>query len=353
MTILRLAQIMWRWRFAILMVLALTVGLAFWQLSTAPRTYQASVRLQITVPQEEGVAIFDGYRSESASDAAQVARNNFAAVLESAEVYDRVGERLNLDWDTVNYDVEVQNMRDSDFTTVSIIASAPDQAAEIANAHVAAGIEYFGEVRAKPTTATKDFLGEQYAAALQQQQSSKEALTEFRLENNVTTLDSQIASAQNAIIQLRAQRDQEIVERPTSRTLERIDELLVQRRGELDQLIKLEIQYNQLQGAVDQANDEVELIRASFSEAQLKEETIKLVNYIQIIEPASTPNKPIPTNANILMGMAVIAGLVLGLFIALALEFLSMLRATSRQEARPETASDSATGDMPSVGPIS
>lgn len=341
MKLLDLLNIVLRWRLLVITIVIIAVASVGLRAMLTRPTYEANVKLQITAPQEEDVFLFNQYRSDSSADAIMIARNNFASVLNSPEVFQRTVEQLGLKGSQADYSVEYQTTRDSEFMYVTVQAETADLAVSIAQAHVQAAIGYFGEIRAKPTTAVKDNLEKKMQTAEENVRKAEQAFADFRIKNQLSTFDREIAGLQEIINALQKQRDQLIVDRPTNRLIERVDALLVERQRELDTLITMETTYNKLTEDVDQARSEHKLLQDKYTEATLKEETVKNVTYIQFAEQISTPTRPISSNFAALLVLTLVASLCAGILLALVLEYLSKMRLPAPPKI--ETSDDPAT----------
>jgi len=377
MELIGLLRVLWRWLWLILSVTLVTVlGLGFRLRMTGP-VYQAQVKVQLTAPQQEDVALFDRYRSTSLRDEITVARNNFIEVLQSREVYNRTIAQLGLKGEDAAYTLEVRPLRDSDFIYIFVRGRTPELAAEIANTHVSAAITYYGEVRAKPATAAKNFLAEQLRIAEEEFRSAEKAFTEFQVENSIATLQTELTIYQKLVEQLQLERNRRMLEGPTSRAIQatealldalrlererayaqgdsemvkrfdeaiarytaqledlremtsataHVDSILAKRRAELERLVMLGPGYNVLQENVRQARERYQLLLDKYTEAVLKENTVQAASFIQVVEPALAPARPAPTRMKTLLGLAVVGSLGLGVMLAFVLESLTSYQA--------------------------
>lgn len=377
MAVAHLWRIIQRWLGLILSLVLVTSLAVTFHLMTAEPVYEGQVKVQLTAPQPEDVELFDRYRSSSIRDEITVARNNFSEVLQSREVYKRTIRRLGLSGKDAAYDVEVRPMRDSDFIYVTAQARTPGLAAEIANAHLSAAIEYLGEMRAKPAAAARDLLADQVRVAADRLRSAQETLAKFQTENGVGSLETTLASYQTLLQQLQMDRNRRLIEGPTSREIEAqeklleelklereraiaqddktkvanldeaiarytaqleslrkatnptadIDSLIAQRQAELDRLLALTPKYKVLEENVKQAREEYQLLLNKYTEALLKAESARTANYIQVVEPAIAPTQPAPRKLSVLLGLAMVGSLGVGIGLAFLLEYLTGPRA--------------------------
>jgi uncharacterized protein involved in exopolysaccharide biosynthesis len=369
-TLLRAVQ---RWPGVILSVMLVTGLVMGWRLRTADPIYEAQVKLQLTAPQDEDVSLYDRYRSSNLRDEMTVARNNFTEVLQSREVYDRTSKKLGLDVRDAAYMLKFSLALDSDFLYVSVQARTPKLAETIANAHTAEAISYFGEVRAKPATATKNYLSDQLTTAQQRLDAAKAAFADFKVKNAIGRMSDELMTYQQLNQRLQAEYDQLMIDGAGNREIERlektidtlqvdrehaiaqgqtqlaqhfdeaidrntkqlkdlqqsassaknIDAVIAQRRDALARLIELEPVYNELDKRVQQAETEYQLLQNKYTEATLKENTVKAASNIQIVEPALAPEQPVSTRSKLIMFVALIGSLGLGFLLALLLEYIT------------------------------
>lgn len=354
---------------SVVLVTALAIGL---RLLLTREMYAAQVKLQITAPQQEDVTLYERYRALDARDELTVTRNNFTEVLQSRETMRRTAEQFGLSGENADYKLAVSPIRDADFIYISVSAHDPQLAADIANAHVRAAITYYGEIRARPTAATKDMLAGQLRTAEEQLQRAEADLTEFRVKYGITTMDGEVAIYQSLIDKLQTERNQRLIEGPTNWEIQKteaiieqlsidqeravaedngpaaqnliqsiarlhdqlealrdntsatanVDQIIEGRRREVADLLLLQPTYNRLAAAVEQANKHRELLLGKYTEALLKESTVKAVNYIQPLEPAIAPQHPVATGGAALLTLALVGSLGVGIMLAIGVEYL-------------------------------
>lgn len=372
MDVVKLLRILWRhiWIIAsVMLAVALGFGLRLW---SAVPTYEAQVKLQITVPQQEDIEVYERYRASNARDELTVARNNFNEVLQSRAVMERVADELKLTGADAEYTVDVRPIRDADFNYITVAARTPASAAAIANAHVAAALSYYGDMRAKPAATAREFLAAELATAQDEVRAAGAAFTEFQLRNNITTMDGELAIYQSLIDKLQSERNQRLIEGPTSWEIQRVESLIEQlnlererasaqqdnaavqrfdasiaayqtqlqslraatsptanvdkiiaaRRAEVENLVLLRPRYDQLQEQLVQAGKKRDLLLDKYTEALIKENTIRTAGFIQVVEPAIAPAVTAPTNLGTIMLLALVGSLGLGVLVALAYEYM-------------------------------
>ena len=379
MSPIEIVRVMRRWQWVIVAVTLVTLLGVGVKLMTTKPLYAGVTKLQVTAPDDQDVVLFDQYGSTNRQDAILVARSNFTELLQSREVTQRTIEQLGLKGNDANYVLTAENVRDADYIAVSARTNTPELSAKIANAQVAVALAYYGEVRAKAATVAKQFLRQQLNGADATLTSVEKEFSTFKVANNITVMEDDLASERRLIDQLQLQRDQQTIAGPTTPSFEAlqqvmndlkqasagttdpaakarfnalinsyqntlaslrrdtemqvsIDKLIAQHRQSLMSLIALQPRYNEFQARSEQARRSYQLLQDKFSEAELKENTVKTVSFIQVIEPALVPDTPVATNSRVVLGLALLGGLGLGIVLAFALEALQrrMPRASSQ-----------------------
>ncbi len=339
-----------RRRFWLIAAVVVVAELALWLgMQSAAPSYAATVTLQISTPQREEVAAYDEYRSISLRDEITVAINNFVELLQSDEVHQRTVNQLGLAEKDGDYTIAAEQVRDADFVNVTVEARTPRLAAEIANTHAGLAIAYYGELRAKSTNAEKALYAEQLRAAEKEFQAAEKALADFRTQNGIFSLESQMSTQQKILEQLQLERDQRWLEKaatvitataiampaiaaplntttvitaPVIDPVGEVDQLIAQRQKELDQFTALGPQYNILAQNVEEARSVYQHLLSKYSEAALKVIAVQAANFIQVIKPASAPTASESSWPK--LAVLVLAGsLGLGVMLAFLLEYIS------------------------------
>lgn len=256
MELINILKIFRRWAWLIVSIVGLTVIALLVGLRLAEPEFEAQVKIQISTPQQENVALYDEYRSASVRDVITVARNNFVTILGSDEIRDRTLEELNIDPEQIDFELEIGTDSDSDFVVIKITAPKSTLAASIANTLVDQAVDYYGELRARPTIEEKNLYAEQLQAAEAAYHAASEAFTSYKAQNNVVLLSQEIAAAQRLLEQLQSERDQRILEIGVKDPVTQVNELIQQRQSELDRLLALEPTYLFLEEDYQEAREE-------------------------------------------------------------------------------------------------
>ena len=362
-----------RWALVIAITLVVIAVVAGWRLIAAGSLYESSVKIQLTAPQSEDVTIFTTNRtSTNVRDDITVARNNFTEILQSDEVFNRVVKQLGLSGEDAKYSVDVRALRDSDYFNVVVQSRNVALVGQIANAHVNMAIAYYGEVRSKPASASKNFLAEQVATADKRVRTAEGALADFQAQNHVSNVNSEIEIDQQVLRDLVAERNKRLLEGPTSRIIEAdntvltqlrverenanaqgddqgvarydlailnytqaisqamdatdsvspVDNLIAQYRDDLTRLTALQPLSTTLQNDLVQARNDYQQIQSKYNEAVLKEQTAADASFIQVISPGLAPEAPIPGRASLVIALALVGVLVVGVVLAFILEYI-------------------------------
>jgi uncharacterized protein involved in exopolysaccharide biosynthesis len=355
MELIKILRVVRRW-FWLIVVVVVVAELALWlRMRSAEPVYAATVTLQISTPQSEDVSTYDVYRSISLRDEITVAINNFLELVQSDEVHQQTVSQLGLVDKDGHYAVAAEHVRDADFVNVTAEARTPALAAEIANTHTGLAIIYYGDLRARTTSAEKELFAEQLRKAEEEFHAAEKALADFRTENGIFSLESQMSTQQKLLEQLQLERDQRVLEMATAAItattittkaiaasltatmvittpvidpVARVDELIAQRQKELDKFTALGPQYSILAQKADEAQAAYQHLLSKYSEAELKETAVKAANFIQIIKPAYTPDAP-ESSWPKLAALTLAGSLGLGVMLAFFLEYISAFKAAS------------------------
>lgn len=305
---------------AIALVTATVLGL---RLGASDSTHRAEVKLQLTAPEQEEVVLYDRYRSVSVRDELAVARNNFIEVLRSRAVRARTASELGLEKGDFAYGLDVTPLRDSDFVYVSVEARTPELAQDIAAAHVAAAIEYYGEVRAKPAVAARDFIAEQLDVAAAKVSSAEEALNALKQEHGIASLDGAISANQSLLQGLTLERSKLVAQGAGPNSVGAMDGLIESLRLERERLIAIAPRYAALEKEVAAARAQYDFLQKKYSEASLKVNSVQLANFIQVVEPPLASAGRSAGWAALLFTLGLAGSIGLGMAAALLLEHLA------------------------------
>lgn len=266
MFVLRLLR---RWWWLLLLLPLVGASSVWFGLRSKSPAYEASVKVQITTPQREDVAVYDEYRYASVRDEIVVARNNFTEVLQGDDLRNQTARQLELNERQAEFPIEVTTVRDADFIYVTVEAASPTLAAEIANTLVNGAIAYYGDLRARSTFAERDLFVDKLRTAEESYRTAQERFSNFQAENGAVSLNEQLATHQRLLEQLQLERDRLLLEETTRAAdpVSEVDRLIAQHQQELDRLASLVPDYSVLQEDVESARENYQNMRAAAPEA--------------------------------------------------------------------------------------
>ena len=369
----QILKVMRRWTVVIVVAMVVVAGVAAWRAIAAGAVYESTVQLQLTAPQPEDVTLYSTNRSSTnVRDDMAVALNNFTELVQNREVFNRVIKQLGLTGEDANYKIEVRPVRDSDYFDVVAQSKNAALVGQIANAHVAAAIAYYGEVRSKPAASSKAFLANQVTLADKRVQLAESSLADFQAQNHVSTVTTEVEIDTRILQDLITERNQRSLNGPTSLAingansvltqlrvdrenanaageaekvarydaailsytqalstaltatdaLAPVDALITQYRNDLARLSALLPRAATLQNDIDQARNDYQQIQAKYNEAVVKEQSTQVASFIQVIEPALAPDTPVPSRIPLVVALALVGGLIVGIVLAFLLDSL-------------------------------
>lgn len=311
----------------ILLLVAVTVGTITAVFLTSKPVYSASVRFMVSSPPSGEVSLYGGLREPTRREEMAWARANFIEVLRSGIVAWQTVERLGLDMrgNVLLESLEIVEAEGSDFVQLTVTADTAEEAQLLANGLMETAVQYYGDMQAQSATNSLTFISNQLDEAQREWESAEQRLMQFQIENHMGDLDSEILSSQALIRSLRLERDQTEAEGNLSKAGV-YDRLIAEKQIELQGLLQLSTEYTSLRSAVQRSKALYDLLLDKQAEAELKENETRNVGYIQVVEPARKPGRPdSPFNAKIVVAGAV-ASLIVGVLLALVLEYVDRLR---------------------------
>ena len=392
------------WLIALLMAGA--VGVTLLVTLTAPPVYRSSLRLQALALDEQEVTLYTNLRALGADEQILLTQNNFSDVLNSPLIAWRTISDLGLDTSADDLIRNLTVTASGDFVTVAYEADSPQVAFDVLTRHVENALDHYNSLRARPASATGQFLQGELAAQNEVLMGAQDALLQFQLEHSVGDLTREINAVQDVLRGLESTRDaaqveasradalasrwnqwaadaedqlaqaqeelagltatatpvegteaeaappvseaeiavlQDQIDRLQAQAQERRgtaqseqanaaaqraavaaqETLISQRSADLTQLISLSSEYSALVTDVQTAQADFEFLRAKAAEARLKERQATDVGSLQVVETAALPTTPAPSPVLRLTLLAALVSLLLGLMLALLLEFVS------------------------------
>jgi uncharacterized protein involved in exopolysaccharide biosynthesis len=109
------------------------------------------------------------------------------------------------------------------------------------------------------------------------------------------------------------------------------DELIEKRSLELREVIELYNEFNALERELSRARDNYDFLWGKENEARLKQLQAERLGYIQIIEPARTPDAPVPSKLPQLLVVGGVVSILVGFVLSFLIEFVSSLNRAARK----------------------
>lgn len=299
---------------------------------TAAPVYQSSIKFQVTTPPPAEITLYEGFGSGKSREEIAYTRGNFSNVLTSSavawDVVRELGVRDRITGDELRDNTLIEDVEDSDITQVTVTAKDPQLAADLLNKLFEMGLSTYGQVLARSATASRKFISSQLETTGLELKQAKEALTIFRIENKVGTLNGAINMQQDLLSSLRLRRDDALAKGDMEMAAQ-YDKLIAEREVELQNTIHLSAEYEALQTAVDQAQETYNLLLAKRTEATLKENEILHVGFIQALGEAPVPQRPVSPLNLAIIALGGVVSLIIGVMLAFVLEYVKTYQASA------------------------
>lgn len=313
------------WLFVI--VCGTTLGALLVSFYAAPPQYEATVRFLVSTPPSADVTLYPSFSRPSESEQIAVRQAAFMELLESSTVAWRTVDALQvpIGGDELSARITVDQPMDSQFVWVSVLADEPQVAADLANTLVDMAKQHYGQLLAEPSASAREFISMQVQSAFQEFQAAKQALADFKRDHQVSDLPAEIASQRTIVWNLILERGDATVARQTAQ-VSAYDRLIAQHQAELQRLTALSDEYEGLQDDIRRAEANYGFLLDKETEAKLKENEVLRADFIQVVEPAHPPSKPVsPFNAKIL-AVAGVSSLIISTVVAFVLEYVESRR---------------------------
>ncbi|HID07601.1 MAG TPA: hypothetical protein EYP10_10715 [Armatimonadetes bacterium] len=287
----------------------------------APRVYLASARLQVIAPSPGTITLYGGFRSGGFRDEIAYTQSTFIGILKGRVVARRTIEAIDTRLNSEELQERTEITVDSDFIKLMVIGDTPDEAAQLTNGLAAEALAYYGELLARSSGASREFISRQLELARQDLDRAQAALMQFKIENKIGSLDDDISQQTSLIRSLRRSHDDAMANNNITKA-NAYNALIAQRERELQALLNLSAQYQALQMAVAQASNTYDYLLSKEAEAKITENQIRNVNFIQVVEPADPPRRPISTFSKSILALGGVLSLVLGVAVAFIWEYI-------------------------------
>lgn len=342
--LLRFLQILGRWWWVVALALLATIAAIVVAITMTAPTYQAGVTIQISAPPPQEVPLFSEFGREAVSQQIEQTRTSLADFLQANMVADRVLERLgtiNLTNEQLRAQITVELPPAAQTVRVLVRANSPASAALLATTVAEVGLEYYAQLLAQPTATNRLFIEEQLKLTANRLVEAENKLEQFRLQHKVYDVETAIDEQNRLLLTLRQNSDLART-RNNSTEVQQIAPVIAEREQELQALIQLVPEYNTLLDQVANIRATSNLLQQSLNEAQIKESQILSSSSIQLISAARPPDEPVPVLSNGLILLSIFSSLLLGILLALLLEFLDTIgaiRNTQSYRLQPDSVS--------------
>ena len=320
-----LIKVVWRWLWLIIIAVVITVGILYFQTDTVP-VYSAEVVLFVSTPDREDVAATDEYTFTNDRDLIATAINSFVEIAQYQDVKERTQNELSIAED---YQISVDAELGADFIYVSTLHESPELAQQIADAHAENAIEYYGELRALPSSQALQFFNQELADAQQELIDAQNALTSFHTTHNIIALDRELAIQEAVLEGLELSYSELLLQNsnplnpqvvPQS-DIDDVQQLIEARRTRIAELNHLKPEFEMLQAALTEARENLNSVTNQVDVTELREAFSSQAMFIQIIKPAALPDSPVNRRTRILI-LGGLASLGFGILLAFFLDYL-------------------------------
>jgi len=341
--ILAYLKVVRKWWWVIVLLFVSTTSTMLAVAFLVETQYEATVTMQVSAPPPQEVPLYSQYGRQALRDEIEYTRTGFSELLLEGDVPYRALEALpdiGMGGSELRDKITVDIPDNSQLMRIQVRASDAETAALLANTIVEAGRQRYGQLLAQPTANTRKFIEQELQVTQEELKAAEAELAQFQIANKIGSLGSAIDSQYDLIKSLRMQRDLARAEGKAARALA-IEETILEREVELQNLIGLSAKYNELVDRVERARSTHNFLSDKSSEAQIKENQILELGSIQIITPARPPRKPVAALSGKLIVLgAVVSGLA-GALLTFLLEYVEIsgvFRGFQRRSQRSEKA---------------
>jgi uncharacterized protein involved in exopolysaccharide biosynthesis len=321
-----LLRIIWRRFWVVLIIVGVTLAVLIFRARVADPVYETDATLLVTTPDREDVAVTDEYTFTSDRDLIITAVNSFVEIAQYDEVKDRTKTELGI---TEDYDVSVDAEIGADLIYITVSADEPELAQALANTHAREAIDYFGELRALPSTEGLGYFENELTTARQELSDAESAMAAFLTENNIAvSLEDEMQLQQEVLEELEISQ----VNNQNSNTDDSEEasfvntgsgtatEMIQAKRDRLNELVLLRSEYNLLKSDLDQAQQRFDRLTSRLVDTELRGSFASEALFVQVIKNASMPEEPRnETPRTLILGF--IASLGLGVLSAFVLDY--------------------------------
>jgi len=340
--VLRYIQIIRKWWRVIALLFVVTVGTMLAIAFLSDTEYEATVTVQISAPPPQEAPLYSQFNREALRDEIAWTRVSFSELLLEGDVPYLAVETLPdipMSGGELRDRITVDIPENSQLIHIRVRASDPETAALLANALVETGLRRYGQLLAQPTANTYKFITEELEITREELQAAENELAQFQVANKIGDLHYAINEQYNLIRSLVIQRDLAWAEGDMMAKAQALDEIILQREVELQNMSGLSSEYNQLVDHVERVRNTHNYLLDRGSEAQIKENQILEMGSIQIIIPARPPRRPVAALSGKLIVLGAVGSILAGVLLTFLLEYLEIsgvLRGLQKGSLHPE-----------------
>lgn len=319
-------KIIRKWWWVIALLFGVTVGTMLIIAFLTETAYEATVTMQVSAPAPQEVPLYSEFGRQALRDEIEQTRASFQEfLLEGSAPYQAVRELpdVSMQGDELRERIIVDSPENSQLMHVGVRASDPETAALLANTLVEIGLKRYGELLAQPTANTRAFIEQELEAAREELEIAEAELIQFQVENKIGDLTKAVSSQYELIRSLRLQGD---LARSRGDVIQAqaIEETILLRGAELQNMIALSAEYTELVDQVERVRSTYSFLLDKKTEAQIKENQILELGSIQIITPARPPSRPTLLISGKLIVLGAVASLLAGVLLTFLLEYLDV-----------------------------
>lgn len=324
--IVRYWNVVRKWWWVIVLLVGATIGTMLAIILLSEPQYRAVATVRISAPPPQEVPLYSTFGRQALRDEIEQTQSSFSELLIEGDVAYRVLKDLPeipMKGNELRQRTAVDIPEGSNLMRVSVKAPEAEMAALLTNAVTEAGLTEYAELAAQPTAGQRKFIEQQLDVAQEQYAIAETELTQFQVTNKIGSLATAIDRQYDIIRVLKIQRDEAQVAGNTPKR-DAVDQIILEREAELQNLIGLSSEYYTLVGRVDRARDTYNFMLTKKAEAQIKEAQILELGSVQIITLARPPARPAVVLSSQVVILGAVVSLLAGILLAFFLEYLDV-----------------------------
>ena len=320
-----------RWRLIVALFVVTMITTTFLSLRAKP-FYRAWVKLQVGAAPPTDISLYQAFRYDEIQDQAAYTRAAFTELLTDRGLIWRTLSKIEttMGADDLLAQTTVEAEAGSSFVSVGVSATTPEEAQVLANTLVEEALSYYGSLQAQSATAAREFISRELEVGREELFDAEHALTQFKIENKIGSLDDDIRQRQNLVLSLLIARDNALAEGDLEKAAN-YERIITDRERELQDLVSLSSEYESLVTSVNLARGTYNLLLSKETEAKIKENQTLNVGFIQIISPAQLPTNAITSFDPKIIVLSGVLSLIVGVILAFFWEYMETQLGAARQ----------------------